>query len=59
MYVFVADNEALIDFANYMYSQHYLDKGEYVIISVDDETRAKNDCMQYIKKGKSATTTAD
>ena len=51
VYVFVADNEALIDFATYMEKQDYLSKGEYVIISVDDEIHNETDSGQYIMKG--------
>lgn len=50
VYVFIADNEALIDFARYMQKHNYLDKGEYVIISVDDEIHNETHYTQYIMK---------
>ncbi|GAB6021265.1 hypothetical protein CHUAL_003879 [Chamberlinius hualienensis] len=48
VYVFVADNAALIDFARHLNNTGILANGEYVIISVDDETVTQSDESQYV-----------
>lgn len=37
VYVFIGEHIALVDFVKCLQMRHLLDKGEYIVISVDDE----------------------
>ncbi|XP_067005765.2 guanylate cyclase 32E [Anabrus simplex] len=50
VYVFVGEHIALIDFVNCLQRRHLLDKGEYIVISVDDEIYDPNSKMNIVSR---------
>jgi len=52
VYVFVGEHIALVDFVYCLQRLHLLDKGEYIIISVDDEIYDPDHRLNIIRRGK-------
>ena len=52
VYVFVGEHIALVDFVYCLQRLHLLDKGEYIIISVDDEIYDPDHRLNIVQRGK-------
>lgn len=52
VYVFVGEHIALVDFVYCLQRLHLLDKGEYIIISVDDEIYDPDHRLNIVRRGK-------
>jgi len=52
VYVFVGEHIALVDFVYCLQRLRLLDKGEYVIISVDDEIYDPDHRLNIVQRGK-------
>jgi guanylate cyclase len=51
VYVFVGEHIALVDFVYCLQRLHLLDKGEYIIISVDDEIYDPDHRLNIVQRG--------